>query len=195
MAEQELEDSTSYRVVRNQEEQYSIWPEGRDCPLGWEEVGRDGTKAECLKYIEEVWTDMRPLSLRQKMQCPSESTGDQVVPREVRIKDSRDDLVGYLSQGDHPVCATASSVERFFDSIRAGYVNLKFTDTRGGTELKAKLDSESTDMTRADFTQRRGTVHLVGDLTLNYCPVRLTADVALESLEGTGYLQASASMP
>jgi MbtH protein len=61
------EDRTSYRVVVNHEEQYSIWPEYRDIPPGWRDAGKVGTKAECLAYINEVWTDMRPLSLRQKM--------------------------------------------------------------------------------------------------------------------------------
>jgi MbtH protein len=61
------EDDTIYRVVLNQEEQYSIWPEGREIPLGWSAVGNPGPKAECLAYIKEVWTDMRPLSLRKKM--------------------------------------------------------------------------------------------------------------------------------
>ncbi len=61
------EDTTLYKVVVNHEEQYSIWPAGRDNPLGWQDAGKSGPKAECLAYIEEVWTDMRPLSLRQKM--------------------------------------------------------------------------------------------------------------------------------
>jgi len=52
----------------NHEEQYSIWPADRDNPLGWQDVGKSGPKAECLAYIKEVWTDMRPLSLRRKMQ-------------------------------------------------------------------------------------------------------------------------------
>ncbi len=56
-----------YKVVVNHEEQYSIWFAERDLPLGWREVGVSGTKKECLSYIEEVWIDMRPLSLRQKM--------------------------------------------------------------------------------------------------------------------------------
>jgi MbtH protein len=60
-------DSTVYRVVVNHEEQYSIWPDGRDVPAGWREAGRSGTKEECLAYIKEVWTDMRPLSLRKHM--------------------------------------------------------------------------------------------------------------------------------
>jgi MbtH protein len=56
-----------FRVVVNHEEQYSIWPEYKDIPAGWREVGKTGTKKECLDYIETVWTDMRPLSLRQFM--------------------------------------------------------------------------------------------------------------------------------
>ena len=62
------EDKAIYKVVMNHEEQYSIWPEGRELPLGWNYVGKSGTKAECLEYIEQVWTDMRPLSLRKKME-------------------------------------------------------------------------------------------------------------------------------
>ena len=67
MSEDEREDTTIYNVVVNHEEQYSIWPAGRDLPLGWKEAGKNGLKAECLEYIKEVWTDMRPLSLRKKM--------------------------------------------------------------------------------------------------------------------------------
>jgi MbtH protein len=56
-----------FEVVVNHEEQYSIWPADREIPAGWRAVGKQGTKAECLAHINEVWTDMRPLSLRQKM--------------------------------------------------------------------------------------------------------------------------------
>lgn len=63
----ETEDTTTYTVVVNHEEQYSIWPAHREVPLGWREVGVRGTKAECLAHIEQVWTDMRPLSLRRAM--------------------------------------------------------------------------------------------------------------------------------
>ncbi len=62
--ERELE----YKVVANDEEQYSIWPADRENAPGWRDVGKSGTKEECLKYIEEVWTDMRPLSLRKQME-------------------------------------------------------------------------------------------------------------------------------
>jgi MbtH protein len=55
-------------VVINHEEQYSIWFVDQEIPLGWREVGKSGSKTECLAYIEEVWTDMRPLSLRKQME-------------------------------------------------------------------------------------------------------------------------------
>ncbi|MFJ3671390.1 MbtH family protein [Streptomyces sp. NPDC090106] len=55
----------TYRVVVNGEEQYSIWPEGRDLPDGWYDEGTSGSKEDCLDHVERVWTDMRPLSLRQ----------------------------------------------------------------------------------------------------------------------------------
>ncbi|HLF66949.1 MAG TPA: MbtH family protein [Gammaproteobacteria bacterium] len=60
-------DTMLYKVVVNHEEQYSIWPADRENPLGWRDAGKSGTKAECLAYIKEVWTDMRPLSLRRQM--------------------------------------------------------------------------------------------------------------------------------
>jgi MbtH protein len=63
----ENEDTTIYKVVVNHEEQYSIWPHQKDIPLGWKDTGKSGTKAECLAYVKEVWTDMRPLSLRKRM--------------------------------------------------------------------------------------------------------------------------------
>lgn len=55
------------KVVINDEAQYSIWPADRENPVGWRDAGKVGTKAECLAYIQEVWTDMRPLSLRKQM--------------------------------------------------------------------------------------------------------------------------------
>jgi MbtH protein len=65
----EPDDDAIYDVVVNHEEQYSIWPAHREKPLGWSYGGKTGTKQECLDYIKEVWTDMRPLSLRKKMEA------------------------------------------------------------------------------------------------------------------------------
>ncbi|MBK7870625.1 MAG: MbtH family NRPS accessory protein [Saprospiraceae bacterium] len=64
----EEEDNIIYAVVVNHEEQYSILPADRELPLGWKTVGVSGPKQICLDHIKEVWTDMRPLSLRKKME-------------------------------------------------------------------------------------------------------------------------------
>lgn len=68
MSAEEREDNTIYKVVVNHERQYSIWPADRENALGWNDAGKSGTKAECLDYIEKEWTDMRPQSLREKME-------------------------------------------------------------------------------------------------------------------------------
>lgn len=68
MSTVENEDNTIYKVVVNHEEQYSIWPADKNNPLGWNDVGKVGPKSECLAHIKEVWTDMRPLSLRKRME-------------------------------------------------------------------------------------------------------------------------------
>jgi len=61
------DDNTTYQVLRNDEEQYSLWPVSLDVPAGWQAVGKQGTKDECMSYVDEVWTDMRPRSLREQM--------------------------------------------------------------------------------------------------------------------------------
>ncbi|HYG76089.1 MAG TPA: MbtH family protein [Planctomycetota bacterium] len=63
---QTQEQEIMYKVVVNQEGQYSIWPHDRKNPLGWNDAGKIGPKEECLTFIEKVWTDMRPLSLRKQ---------------------------------------------------------------------------------------------------------------------------------
>jgi MbtH protein len=64
-----ITDDHRWQVVLNDEEQYSIWWTGRELPTGWRSEGTEGTRDECLRHIDEVWTDMRPLSLRRRMQA------------------------------------------------------------------------------------------------------------------------------
>jgi MbtH protein len=61
-------EKSKYKIVVNIEEQYSLWPAHRENANGWRDTGKSGTKEECLTYVKEVWTDMRPLSLRKKME-------------------------------------------------------------------------------------------------------------------------------
>ena len=77
----EQEQLTHYKVVVNEEEQYSIWPADRPNAPGWRDEGPSGSKAECLAYIREVWTDMRPLSLRKRMDAlPKAPSSDEMSP-------------------------------------------------------------------------------------------------------------------
>lgn len=62
-----VNETVTWRVVVNDEEQYSIWLSSREPPAGWRSAGKEGTQEECLEYIKKVWTDMRPLSLRRRM--------------------------------------------------------------------------------------------------------------------------------
>lgn len=65
--ERDMDENTRYQVLRNDEEQYSLWPADIEVPAGWQSVGKEGTEAECMAYVDEVWTDMRPRSLRERM--------------------------------------------------------------------------------------------------------------------------------
>lgn len=67
MSMDERDGTILLKVVVNEEDQYSIWPAHRTPPAGWREVGKVGSQAECLEYIKSVWTDMRPKSLRERM--------------------------------------------------------------------------------------------------------------------------------
>ena len=190
------EDTTIYIVVVNHEEQYSIWPAGRENPLGWTSVGKSGLKAECLEYIKEVWTDMRPLSLRKKMEQAARDVESRRLD-DVNNSDSsepeEEDLVDRLCAGRHPVEITLrpeSDVQAFKASIDRGYVHVKFTETKGGTELGVRLTRDGTQIDRADFARASGSVHLEGTLTLNYRDVRCLADIDLPTLTGQGHLEA-----
>jgi hypothetical protein len=103
-----------------------------------------------------------------------------------------DELVRRLSEDSHPVALTLrpeATVRELKDCIERKYVHVKFTGTRGGTELGVRLDSGATDLSRANFDAQSGTIRLVGDLVLNDVPVRCVADVNLATFDGVGSLQ------
>ncbi|MBL1100670.1 MbtH family protein [Streptomyces coffeae] len=62
-----MDDNARYQVLRNDEDQYSLWLADLEVPDGWQPVGKEGTKEECSAHVDEVWTDMRPRSLRERM--------------------------------------------------------------------------------------------------------------------------------
>lgn len=57
----------TFVVLVNDEEQYSLWPASNEVPAGWRPAGKEGSESDCMAYVDEVWTDMRPLSLRRQM--------------------------------------------------------------------------------------------------------------------------------
>jgi hypothetical protein len=102
------------------------------------------------------------------------------------------DLVQRLSQGRHPVEVSLRpdrTVKALEECLKRGHVHIRFTSTRGGTELGVPLDQHQTDTSSADFGTQTGTVRVVGELTLDYVPVRCVADISLPSMEGEGYLE------
>jgi core binding factor beta subunit len=102
-----------------------------------------------------------------------------------------DELVARLSAGDYPVEVSLrpeKTVKALKECIDRGYVHIKFTETKGGTELGLKLDRQASDLSKADFDKETGNVYLVGNLSLNYVKVQCAADIDLKTLEGEGYL-------
>lgn len=103
-----------------------------------------------------------------------------------------DELVQRLSAGDHPVALSLRSdraIDELKQQIDRGYVHIKFTGTRGGTELGVHLDKDACELDAIDFEQGTGRARFVGDLTLNYVRVRCVADVDVRTLAGSGRLQ------
>ena len=102
------------------------------------------------------------------------------------------DLVSRLCTGDHPVSVSLrpnSDIPTLRECLGRNYVHIKFTGTRGGTELGVRLDPSATDLSAADFESRSGSIRLVGGLKLDYVKVRCIAEIDLKTLEGKGHLE------
>lgn len=186
------EQGVVYKVVLNDEEQYSIWWADRDNPPGWRDEGKRGSKAECLAHIDVVWTDMRPLSLRREMaeREAAAARGELADEVEETLEDEGPTLVERLCAGDHPVRTSVfpdGSLQALADAVGRGYVHVTFTATRGETELGVRLDREACDL--AALAAATGTVRLVGRLTLDYVPVRCVAAIDVATLSGHGRLE------
>jgi hypothetical protein len=101
------------------------------------------------------------------------------------------DIVQRLAEGQHPVVVGGPKPElaEFRKRVEdMGYVFIKFTDTRGGTDLGVRVDKAATDLSQAHFEAGIGVAHVEGTLTLDYVKVRCIADIDLASLKGTGHL-------
>ncbi len=101
------------------------------------------------------------------------------------------DLVERLSKGDHPVKLILEELDPIKDlmaCLERNYINLLFTETKGGTELGFDLDKERSNWKDCNFIKNKGIIHLEGEIILNYNKVRIIADINIESLSGIGHL-------
>lgn len=187
----ETEDTTVYTVVVNDEEQYSIWPEWREIPAGWKSAGVTGLKAECLSHIEKVWTDMRPLSLRKAMEEAERNPKPRPEPAP-DASDTEESLPVRLSQGPQPVELSVRperTMSALMHQLETGWLHVRFTGTRGGTELGVPLEAASLEQIKLKASQGEGKVQIAGKLRLDYVPVRCVADIDLATFAGTGLLE------
>lgn len=189
MSVSEQDENLVYLVVLNKEEQYSIWPDDKEIPQGWQAEGTKGSKEQCLDHIEKVWTDMRPLSLRKEMEKAKDRTALPQANSETS-SDINASPIPYLTEGTHPVVISRvdNDVAKLKANVDRNFVMIKFTDTKGGTELGVSLD-EGSDLSHCDFDNKQGKVHLEGTLILDFVKVRCIADIELNTLEGTGHLE------
>ncbi len=101
------------------------------------------------------------------------------------------ELVQKLTQ-EQPVIVSLRpepNVEAFKAAVDRGYVLVKFTETRGGTELGVRIDPERSDLSGGDFANGRGSIKIAGELILDYVRVRCHANLDIEKLAGTGHLE------
>jgi uncharacterized protein YbdZ (MbtH family) len=177
-----------YQVVKNHEEQYSIWPLDKDLPLGWESCSFEGSKKDCLAHIDVVWTDMRPLSLRKLM--AEQSSSDQKETLEPAALTSEPSLVERLCIGDHPITIElrpSKTIESLNKALDRQFVQITFIKTQGGTTLGFNIDIDDCDLSQ--LTKETGNISITGSLELNFEKVRCKANINISTFEGLGHLE------
>jgi uncharacterized protein YbdZ (MbtH family) len=186
------DENGEFIVLVNDEGQYSLWPTFRDVPDGWSTVGPRGARALCLEYIESNWRDMRPRSLVEQMEADAArlSSEPALSQTETDPEPPQPHLVDRLATPS-PVTVTvrpAATAAGLQKCIERGYVHIRFTDTRGGTELGVAVDRDRSDLASGDFSLGKGTIRIVGTLTLDLVPAVCIAEVELSTLQGIGTL-------
>jgi hypothetical protein len=161
----------------------------KENPLGWRDAGRSalrrvpGLHKRCLDRYAPAEPAQEDGGDGEESVAAASAARPQPATRK--------SLVDRLCEGRHPVevgLRPEKTVKLFKEAIDRDYVQIKFTETKGGTELSVKLRREGCDFSQADFENGTGSVHVEGDLTLDYVKVRCVADVDLATLKGEGHL-------
>lgn len=185
---------TNYKVVGNDEEQYSIWPARQIIPTGWHDTGAEGSKDDCLVYIREMWTEMVPLSLRQKMDvasCRLLEAKVETAIREVAFLFQPPSPLERFSRTDLPVevmPGAEKTIQALLARIHEGYMEVRFVGTQDEMELRLLLDPEAVQIQAADSGNQRGVVHLEGNIIPDYQNAWCIMDISLETFSGLGRL-------
>ena len=182
------EDVGQFKVVVNDEEQYSISPNTMKNPPGWRDAGKIGSKAECREYVKTVWADMRPPSLRRHVTDGSGPSGryEGDGPRTGRADARRASVSGRARCRSRTAPGEDRPVVQRGDRPRFRAHSL-YADARR-PELGFQLDHEASNFDTADFDNGIGIVHVEGLLTLDSVKVRCVADIDLRRLSGQGRL-------
>lgn len=183
------QEDTQYTVVINGEEQYSIWPSYKKIPLGWREAGYSGDKNHCLEFIKEAWKDMRPLTLRKKMEERQQLWEEKknAILQFPGIDDlhPQSETVKYLTNGTHPISCKGiyQTQQNLNKALSEQHLHIVFTDTKGQTCLSLRLDQQPS------LNGEKGCVEFLGTLMLDFVQLRCSGTICLESLEGVGKLE------
>jgi uncharacterized protein YbdZ (MbtH family) len=188
------EYSTAYKVVANDEEQYSIWPTDRRTPSGWHDVGAVGTREFCLAFVEGIRTDMLCCSRQCGIKETTWSLAELAIVAEMSNDSLTVDHQELLNRFSNPgqsvevILRAGNTAHSLMASIGDGFMKMKFTDSRGEAELGVILDRDAVEVHAADFENQKGLVHLEGGLILNCQRVRCIANINLETMTGRGCL-------
>jgi hypothetical protein len=132
---------------------------------------------------------MRPLSLRKAMEEAQRNPPPEPPPQPV---DTEESLPVRLSRGTHPVELSVrpeKTISALLHQLETGWLHVRFTGTRGGTELGVPLEAASLEQIKSQAGRGEGTVQIAGTLKLDYVPVRCVADIDLATFAGTGQLE------
>lgn len=146
MSEMISDEQWAFQVVTNHEEQYSIWPEHKEIPEGWMAVGSPGTKEECLDYIERVWTDMRPRSLRVEMRNSQTDPLQGIEGGEKTQDEIRSAIEETLSRHEDRVEEYADGRPELFGWFLARVLEAMEEDEANPDDVRAHLDAQLPDI-------------------------------------------------
>ena len=166
------QDTTTYKVVVNHENQHSLWPADRENAPGWNDAGMSGSKQDCLAYVDTHWTDLRPLSLQQAMAERAREAQETVRP---------------LTEQPHPITLPWSDLSalQLAQALERGFIAIAFPAAPSLPAIGIFLEPEHVNRSQADFSAATGVLHAEGTGTI-YAVGKVRASIDLDIATMTG---------